>query len=227
MKIRKRVGICIFIVSLLLQGCDLHFTPTPIPTIGIPPTVSQPFQGIEPTPTDTPEMTELKEAVDLLFDPYRGTLPEDLMYEDSVYDELNNALAEAYRNCGYDLSTIAITTNSNPMTEKKFEDCLSESVIIDADSGDEFSTYDWLEKRLIYGGEDPFYALFLRTINVDTTNLLNFEPNYLYAQMETNKDELLKIKSNLIIDLLENNNGDPTEALEFLETYKLSLMGTE
>ena len=149
-----------FVVLLLLQGCTIPFTPTPIPTIGIPPTVSQAFQGFGPTPTDTLEMTELEKEIDLLSDPYRWSLPEDLTYEDSVYEKINNALAEAYKNCGYDLGTIAYTTNSNPMAEKKFEACLSESVIIDADSGDEFSTYDWMEKRLIFGGEKPFYALF-------------------------------------------------------------------
>ena len=113
------------------------------------------------------------------------------------------------------------------MMEKKFEECLSDPVIIDADSGDEFSTFDWLEKRLIFAGENQFFTLFLKTVKVNTKNLLNFEPNYLYALMEVNKNEILKIENNLIIDLLERNNGDPSKALEFLETYKLGLLGTE
>jgi len=225
MKVRKKVYICHAIILLLLQGCAFDFTPA-IPTIGVPPTVNQPFQGFGPTPTDTPEMIELREAIDLVFDPYRGTLPEDLVYEDSIYEKLNNALAEAYQNCGYDLQTIAYTLETNPMTEQTFEDCLSESVIIDADTGYEYSTFDWLEKRLIFGGKNEFYALFLKTVNVDTTNLLNFEPNYLNALMNAKKNKVQMIKTKLITDLLERNYGDPSEALEFLETHKLGLIGT-
>ena len=226
MKIRKKICICLFTILLLLQGCAFDYTPA-VPTVGVPPTVSQPFQGFGPTPTDTPEMVELKEAVDLLFDPYRGTLPDDLIYGDSVYEKLNNALAEAYRNCNYDLDTIAYTTRSNPMTEKSFEACLSESVIIDSNSGDEFSTFDWLEKRLIFGGENPYYGLFLGRVNVDTKNISNFEPNYLNALMEKNAYKLARIKADIISDLLDQNNGDPMEALQYLETHRLGLIGTE
>ena len=139
MKNKKRIGFCFLIVLLLVQGCAFDFEST-IPTIGVQPTVIQPLQGFGPTPMESPEMIELREAVDFLFDPYRGTLPEGLIYEGSVYEKLNIALAEAYRNCGYDLETIAYTSKSNPMTEQKFETCLSKSEIIDPMSLEEFPT---------------------------------------------------------------------------------------
>lgn len=141
MKNKKRAGIYLLIVLLLLQGCAFDFE-SAIPTIGFQPpaTQPQPFQGFGLTPTESPEMIKLRESIDLLFDPYRGTLPEDLIYEGSVYEKLNIALAEAYRNCGYDLETIAYTSKSNPMTEQKFETCLSKSEIIDPMSLEEFPT---------------------------------------------------------------------------------------
>ncbi|OGO18184.1 MAG: hypothetical protein A2Z14_18990 [Chloroflexi bacterium RBG_16_48_8] len=98
MKIRKRIRICLFIVVLLLQGCAFDFEPA-IPTIGFqsPGTQPQPFQGFGPTPTDTPEMIELIEAVDMLFDPYQGIMPGDILYESSVYQAMNDDIREAYK----------------------------------------------------------------------------------------------------------------------------------
>ena len=84
-----------------------------------------------------------------------------------------------------------------------------------------------MEKRLIIGRENQYYALFLRTVKVDTTNLSNFEPNYLSVLMAAYDDVLDDMKEVIMARILEMNSNDPVEALHFLETYKLGLVGTE
>ena len=216
---------------LLLQGCDFEFTHSVIPTIGFHTPIPQPwsFQSFDPTPTLSPEMTELVEAIDLLFDPYRGTLPDEMIYADSIYEKLDRALAEAYRNCGIDLGMIAYTSTNNPMTEQKFFDCTTTVEVKDPDpfSNVQYSTLDWMYKRIISSGENPAYSIFLIRIGVDRKNPLNFEPNYLDALMHAYPEEVKRTKGTILTRVLELNNGDPTEALEFMEIYKLGLLGTE
>jgi hypothetical protein len=228
MKIYVWMRIPLIFILLLLQGCDFGFESS-IPTIGFQTPIPQPWsiQGFEPTATLSPEMIEVVEAINLLFDPYRGTLPEDLIYEDSVYEELNNALAEAYRNCGYDLRSIAYKLGSNPMTEKKFEECLSMSEITDPISQEKFSTYDWLEKRLIFGGENPAYSEFLKKVGIDPNNPINYEPNYLNALMAAHSRRVQRAKDEFLMRLMNFHSNDASKALEYLELYKFGLMGTE
>ena len=227
MKIREKVKILLITSLLLLQGCDFEFTPSVIPTIGFQMPATQYQPGY--TPTYTPEMVELVEEIDRLFDPFLSTIPEEIDYDKSVYKELDEALAEAYRNCGHDLGTLAYTSTDNPMTEMNFLDCISTVEVEDPDpfSTRKYSVLDWMYKRIISGAENQYYFLFMKRIKVNTANRLNLEPNYLHSLMEANKDVLDNLKEEIIARLLDLNSNDPVQALHFLETYNLGTLGTE
>lgn len=228
MKIRVRIRVWCFVMPLLMQGCAFDFTPA-IPTMGVPPTVSQPFQGFGPTPTDTPEMTELKEAVDLLFDPYQGILPDNRSYGGSIFEQMDMDIKEAYFNCGHDLKAIAASSLSNPMTDSQFLMCLPDREYIDPISGEMKIAIQWLRQNTTSAGGNPAYTMFLKYVNVDTTIRMNFELNYLNALMSAHPFLLKRAKEELLLILLEEYSGDPTQALEHLKQkfYEKEAMGIE
>jgi hypothetical protein len=216
MKIRVRIRVWCFVMLLLMQGCAFDFTPA-IPTMGAPPTVSQPFQGFGPTPTDTPEMIELKEAVDLLFDPFEEILPENRTYEGSIFEQMDMDIREAYANCGFTLKAIAASSEANPMTDGKFLTCLQDREFFDPVSGETKIAIQWLRQNMTSAGGNPAYNIFLKYAKVDTTNPMNFELNYLDALMSAHPRILERAKKKLLLILLEEYSGDPSQALEHLK----------
>ena len=122
--------------------------------------------------------------INLQFDPFQGSLnlPADVNYKDSVYEERDRLIAEAYIVLGVDLETIARNQISNPVTERDFLDCGLPVEI------------DWVQQRTLAASRHLPFVLFIERVRIPRSHLMNFEPNYLNALMLNNPRELKQAK---------------------------------
>jgi hypothetical protein len=223
--IMKKIALFYFIVLLLLQGCAIDFTAT-IPTIGVQPTVAQPFK-----------LVELETKINMQLDPfYYGDLPGGMSYKDSVYETMDGEIESCYKEYGYDLADIAMNIEDNPMTENQFSHCLADKPTYENPAADTpthydtISSTDWL-RQVLTGAVNPAHRRFLEEINddpqnkelgiyIDLNNSMNYERNYINALMQAHEKYVEQAAHNYFRELLELY-GDADGALEYIEKYEL------
>jgi len=188
-----------------------------------------PTVGHQPFSSGVSTWEDVEEAVETLFDPYRWTLPEGQEYEGSVYQALDEALAQAYATCGYDLAAIAASGQGNPMTQEDFRRCLPNEEYYDPVTGATMraNDLDWLQRRVGAAAARTAFGPFLERLGLDRCNPMNFEPNYLRALSEAHPEVLEEIQQGLLSELDSLFAGDPMGALEYLETFGSPPVGTQ
>jgi len=194
-----------------------------IATLEMPTLASQPFGEIVPEDTGSPETPEeaVERLLDELFDPFN--MPLDRPYEGTVYQEMDRIVAGAYAYYGYDLAALAAAGEENPLTEDMFEAYLQAQgleYILDPASGEEVSVLAWLRQTAAGGGVEGPYALVLRQINedIDTSNPMNFERNYLAAMLDAHSRDVERARQAFLEDLIEVFGSDAAAIYEALLT---------
>ena len=210
-------------IALLFGACDDYseaFDPLEMPDVP-----EQPGFGANTDFGDTPEGA-LSERLDEVFDPYH--MGDDIVYEGSIYQRMDQILAGAYEHYGYDLAKLAALREPNPLSEQQFFDYLTETGqhnIIDEQTGDEYRPYEWLQRRL---GMTAGSAHSLALDQFDESyknNFMNFEPNYLAAMYDGNFAHVFQARQVLRQRLADLYGDDAAAMHEYLDS--LEPVGTE
>ena len=208
-----------------LAGCK--FEPQ-IPTLLFPTAPPQPFSGLAPGGGQVAERPEdaVDKLIDELFDPFN--LPGDEPYEGSVYQQMDRVLSGAYAYYGHDLAELARNRQDNPLTEQMFFDYLVKTgwiYVPDPATGDQFSSYEWLQRRLGTGSAGV-YSLVLDEIgDLDKNNPMNYEANYLAALFTAYLWEASRARQWFHDQLISLYGVDSAAMYEYLA--KLDLLGPE
>lgn len=152
--------------------------------------------------TESPE-SQIRDEIDLLFDPFIGSYPSDFVYEGSTAEYYNLLANDAYIQSGYDLQEIAFLGINNPM---KDSDWLAADVPI-----------EYIYSKGGLASHAPYY-FFVREMNLELT-YNNFEPNYLNAMMNAHPLELQAAKDMYYQELI-NAMGSPEAILEWMKITK-------
>jgi hypothetical protein len=221
----SRTAIHLLLASLL-AAC--RFEPH-IATLQVPTLPPQPFGEI--VPGDAGSLESPQEAVerllDELFDPFN--MPLDRPYEGTVYQEMDRVLAGAYSCYGYDLAALAAARQDNPLTDEMFEYYLEAQgleYITDPATGEQMPVHAWMLGGVVHGGPEGPYAAALGKIgNIDTSNPMNFERNYLAALFAVHEEWVVFARDDFRDQLLQLYGNDAAALYEYL--LELDLMGTE
>ena len=213
------------IAAGLLTACRFEpgIEPLVIPTL--PP---QPFEELAPALAAQEESPEegIVRLLDELFDPFN--LGGDLVYEGSVYELADQAIAGAYAYYGYDLAYLAAAAQNNPLTEQMILAYLRTTgleYVDDPVTGEKFSVFVWFQSRLRTSGTGGYANVIRQFPGLDPTNPVNYERNYLAALMEAYPHEVMRARQKFRSDLLYFVGDDPVATYEYLQ--RLDGFGTE
>jgi hypothetical protein len=144
---------------------------------------------------------QIRDEIDRKFDPFKGWLPSNIVYEDSIYPTYDYEAEQAYEQAGFDLMQIASQNQDNPM---KDSDWINAGVSI-----------DYIYSKGVRG-KPPGHQFFLNYMGRDINNPSNYESNYLNALMITHDQEVKDAKQKYYKDLL-SVHGSLQGAWEFLQ----------
>lgn len=166
----------------------------------------------------------LRTEIDKAFDAFAGDLPPTLEYSGSFYQGLDIELGIVYQRAGIDLQDLAASGRANELTE---EILLEHSTDIYVDpEGTEMDLLNWLQARGRMAVGHIEYTYFLKGVNIDSQNWMNFEPNYLDAMMRAHPSDLRDAKDAYMADIQEVHGHDAREALRWMQT-RVEAVGTE
>ena len=148
---------------------------------------------------------KLREKIDRSFDPYLGGYKGNKdEYEESEQQRRDAEAADVYARHGYDLDQLAKPAVDNPLTEDDFLD------------DTEQSNPEWVFLRARGNATSDGYVYLIKELGLDTTNMMNYEPNYLDALMTNNGEAVEKAKTEWFNDLLELFD-DPEIAIDYID----------
>lgn len=150
------------------------------------------------------------------FDPFN--LTGDDPYSGSIYQTMDERVRGAYAYYGYDLEELAARRAENPLTEQQVFDHLVDNkfvYVIDPATGEERSTYEWFVHRVSSPG---VLSKVLDEFNeIDGSNRMNYEVNYLAALMAANQGQVLTARQRFRSDLVNYYGDDAVAIFEYLE----------